>query len=135
MTGPEHGCELRATAVHPQGADPYASTMAQLSIAPATTTTVVTTTTTTTTQFPPMVFKPPRNLGERDPKEFPLAHAPTPDNLRRFSFDVGGAQGFFEEAADGVDAIAEVCYTDTESNFSSGSNKEHLVNSRLTLLH
>jgi F-box and WD-40 domain protein CDC4 len=117
MAGSEHGCELRAaTTVHTQGVDPYASTMAQLSIAPATTTTVVTTTTTTTTQFPPMVFKPPRNLGQRDPKEYPLAYARTPDNLRRFSFEVAGARGYFEEAAEGVDAVAEVCYMNNELN-------------------
>jgi hypothetical protein len=89
--------------------EPY--TMAHLSIAPATTTTVVTTTTTTTTQFPPLLFNPPRSLSERDPKEYPLAHAHAPESLRRFCFDVGGEQACFQEAKDVADTIAEVRLT------------------------
>ncbi|KAL5400560.1 hypothetical protein PMIN06_012355 [Paraphaeosphaeria minitans] len=93
------------TTVQKQETEPY--TMAHLSIAPATTTTVVTTTTTTTTQFPPLLFKPPRSLSERDPKEYPLAHAHAPESLRKFCFDVGGEQACFQEAKDVADTIAE----------------------------
>lgn len=85
-------------------------TVARLSIAPATTTTVITTTTTTTTQFPPMYLKQPRSLSERDPEEYPLAHAPAPESIRKFCFDVGGEQALFQEANDGPEAIAEVCF-------------------------
>ncbi|KAF2690177.1 WD40 repeat-like protein [Lentithecium fluviatile CBS 122367] len=107
MACPEHGNELTSTTVHTHGMDPYATTMAHLSIAPATTTTVVTTTTTTTTKFPPMVLKPPRSLRDRDPKEFPLANARTPENIRKFLFEAGGGQASFQEADDGIDTIAE----------------------------
>lgn len=85
--------------------------MAHLSIAPATTTTVVTTTTTTTTQFPPMLFKPPRSLSERDPKEYPLANAHAPESLKKFCFDIGGEQACFQEAHDVGDSMAQVCLT------------------------
>ena len=97
------------TTVQTQAMEPY--TMAHLSIAPATTTTVVTTTTTTTTQFPPLLLKPPRSLSERDPKEYPLAHAHAPESLRKFCFDIGGDQACFQEATDVVDSIAQVCVT------------------------
>ncbi|KAK3210170.1 hypothetical protein GRF29_44g1876426 [Pseudopithomyces chartarum] len=85
--------------------EPY--TMAQLSLAPATTTTVVTTTTTTTTQFPPMLFKPPRSLSERDPKEYPLARAHAPESIQKFCFEIGGEQACFQEAKSVVDSIAQ----------------------------
>jgi F-box and WD-40 domain protein CDC4 len=110
MAFPDGVSELSSTTVHTEGVDPYASTMAHLSMAPATTTTVVTTTTTTTTKFPPLVFKPPRNLGDRDPKEYPLANAQSPAFIRRFVFEAGGAQAYFEEAEDQIDTIVEVCY-------------------------
>jgi len=108
MACPDLGSELRSTTVHTHEVDPYAHTMAHLSIAPATTTTIVTTTTTTTTKYPPIVFKPPRKLSERDPKEYPLANARTPEYIRKFSFDAGDAQAYFEEAEDVVDTIVEV---------------------------
>lgn len=118
--------------VQTQAMDPY--TIAQLSIAPATTTTVVTTTTTTTTQFPPLLFKPPRSLSERDPKEYPLAHAHAPESLRKFCFDLGGEQACFEEAKDVVDSIAEVRSTqqgyDTPGNVSlvqADSYEQHKI--------
>ncbi|KAF1991920.1 WD40 repeat-like protein [Aulographum hederae CBS 113979] len=74
------------------------STLGQLSYAPATQTTVVTTTTTTTTSFPPMLFKPPRHLHDRDPKQYPLASSPTPQALKSFCFDVNGKPAWFREA-------------------------------------
>jgi hypothetical protein len=82
--------------------------LCQLSYAPATQTTVVTTTTTTTTAFPPFLMKAPRNLAERDSKNYPLASKPTPDALKRFTFDLGGQIACFEEAADVDSAMNEV---------------------------
>ena len=52
---------------------PQHSTVAQLSFGPATQQTITTVTTTTTVSLPPLVFKPPRDLFERDPKQYPLA--------------------------------------------------------------
>ena len=110
MASPDGNTEAASvTTVQPQAIEPY--TMAHLSIAPATTTTVVTTTTTTTTQFPPLLFRPPRSLNERDAKEYPLAHAHAPESLRKFCFEVGGEQACFQEAKDLVDTIAEVRLT------------------------
>lgn len=87
--------------------DPYA-TMAQLSFAPATKTTVVTTTYTTTTTFPPMCINAPGLLGERDPKEYPLAHTQAPQSIRKFYFDSeGGALACFEEAHDISEKVQE----------------------------
>ena len=107
MTSPGRRAEVSSTAVQGQTMDPF-GTVAHLSIAPATTTTVITTTTTTTTQFPPMYLKQPRSLSERDPKEYPLAHAHAPESIRKFCFDVGGEQALFQEANNGPEAIAEV---------------------------
>src|ERR1700753_3665531 len=84
--------------------DPLYGNVCQLSYAPATKTTVVTTTTTTTTSFPPFLLPNPRTLRERDPKQYPLASTPTPSNLRRFSFNMGGHIACFEESSD-VDAV------------------------------
>ena len=110
MISPAHDTEASApsTLPHPPGIDPFA-TVAHLSIAPATTTTVVTTTTTTTTQFPPMYLRQPRSLRERDPKEYPLAHIPAPESIRKVLLDVGDQQLLFEEANDGAEALKEVC--------------------------
>ncbi|KAF2749766.1 WD40 repeat-like protein, partial [Sporormia fimetaria CBS 119925] len=73
-------------------------TLGQLSIAPATQTTVVTTTTTTTTSFPPILMSAPRCLSSLDAKDYPLAHVPAPESIRRFSFAAGDAEARFEEA-------------------------------------
>ncbi|KAI9688400.1 MAG: SCF ubiquitin ligase complex subunit cdc4 [Bathelium mastoideum] len=73
-------------------------TLGQLSYGPATQTTVVTTTTTTTTSLAPIVLKPSRHLNERDPKMYPLASTPTPQSLRRISFNIGGHHACFREA-------------------------------------
>ncbi|KAH8730859.1 WD40-repeat-containing domain protein [Phaeosphaeriaceae sp. PMI808] len=86
--------------VHTEALDPYA-TMGQFSFAPATKTTVVTTTYTTTTTFPPLCVNAPGSLGERDPKEYPLAHVQAPESIRKIYFDAGGDLACFEEA-DGV---------------------------------
>lgn len=78
---------------------PY-TTVGQFSYAPTTQTTVVTTTTTTTTTFPQLVMKPPRELNELDPKEYPLAAVPTPAALKRFAFDIDGKPAYFREEDD-----------------------------------
>lgn len=107
MASPDENPEpARVTTMQTQAIEPY--TMAHLSIAPATTTTVVTTTTTTTTQFPPLLFKPPRTLNERDPKEYPLAHAHAPESLRKFCFEIGGEQACFQESSDVAGTMAKV---------------------------
>ena len=93
-----------------QAVDPYV-TMGQLSMAPATQTTVVTTTTTTTMSYPPFVMNAPRNLSERDSKEYPLAHAQAPESIRKFYFDAGGTQACFEEADNVADKMQQVRIT------------------------
>ena len=97
----------------PRGPSPFDSYAAvgQLSYAPATKTTVVTTTTTTTTSFPPILFKNPRNLLERDPKQYPLAATPTPQSIRKLCFDLGGIQTRFEEDEDVRGNVLEVSLT------------------------
>ncbi|KAH7383236.1 WD repeat-containing protein pop1 [Pyrenochaeta sp. MPI-SDFR-AT-0127] len=92
-----HGTDSVSKTVHNEAMDPYA-TMGQFSFAPATKTTVVTTTYTTTTTFPPMCINAPGSLGERDPKEYPLAHTQAPESIRKFYFESGGELACFEEA-------------------------------------
>ncbi|KAH8701659.1 putative cell division control protein Cdc4 [Talaromyces proteolyticus] len=77
-----------------------ASSLGQFSFAPATRTTVVTTTTTTTTNFPPLVLNPPRSARQLDPRLYPLADNPTPSELRRFQFELGGQSVVFNEPDD-----------------------------------
>ncbi|KAF2020536.1 WD40 repeat-like protein [Aaosphaeria arxii CBS 175.79] len=106
-TVPPSGSQEPGSAISKKPAiDPYA-TIGQLSIAPATHTTVVTTTTTTTTSFPPMFMKAPRNLRDRDAKEYPLANAPAPESIRKFMFSTGNGQACFEEAGDSDEKIRE----------------------------
>lgn len=84
------------------------SSVGQFSFAPTTQTTVVTTTTTTTMSFPQLVMRPPRNLNELDPKEFPLAATPTPPNLKRLCFDLNGKRTHFRETDDPEQSLREV---------------------------
>lgn len=100
------GCEAGSKTANAQAVD-YA-TLGQLSIAPATHTTVVTTTTTTMTSYPPIVMGAPRNLKERCPKEFPLAHTPAPESIRKFTFSAGDMEARFEEATDVLEKVQEV---------------------------
>jgi F-box and WD-40 domain protein CDC4 len=86
------------------------SSLGQFSFAPATRTTVVTTTTTTTTNFPPLVFNPPRSARHLDPKLYPLAANPTPSELRRFQFELGGQSVIFNEPDDTSAALDEVSF-------------------------
>ncbi|KAL6708989.1 SCF ubiquitin ligase complex subunit cdc4 [Coniothyrium glycines] len=100
-----HGADTSKPA-HTELADPYA-TMGRFSFAPATKTTVVTTTYTTTTTFPPMCINAPGNLGERDPKEYPLAHTQAPEAIRKFYFESGGGLACFEEENHTSDKVQE----------------------------
>jgi F-box and WD-40 domain protein CDC4 len=79
---------------------PQHSTMAQLSFGPATQQTITTVTTTTTVSLPPLVMKPPKDLYDRDPKQYPLAFSPTPHSIKRFCFDVNGRPTMFHESED-----------------------------------
>lgn len=107
-TGPAaHSCEA-GSGVQGQAVDPYA-TLGQLSIAPATQTTVVTTTTRTITSYPPLLLNAPRNLSERDSREYPLARAPAPQSIKRFRFPLGDAQACFEETNDVATSVQKVC--------------------------
>lgn len=98
---------------------PY-STLAQLSYAPATQTTVVTTTTTTTTTFPPMFLNAPRRLSDRDPKLYPLASSPTPQQLKRFRFEMGGRPTWLHEADNAEQTLREVRRTVSEPLWAVG---------------
>ncbi len=82
--------------------------LGQFSFAPATQTTVVTTTTTTTTSFPPLVMKAPTHLYRLDPKMYPLAASPTPQALKKLSFEAGGRQTLFQEAENASQTLRTV---------------------------
>ncbi|KAF2164646.1 hypothetical protein M409DRAFT_67767 [Zasmidium cellare ATCC 36951] len=74
--------------------------MGQFTLGPATKQTVTTVTTYTTVQLPPLIMEPPKDLEERDPKQYPLAHTPTPASMRDFDFQFGGQPVAFHEAED-----------------------------------
>ena len=84
---------------------PPHSTAGQFRFGPATQQTVTTVTTTTTVSLPPLVMKPPRDLEDRDPKQYPLAFAPTPAHLQRFSTDVYGRPLRFHEEEDAQETV------------------------------
>lgn len=84
---------------------PQHSTVAQMAFGPATQQTVVTTTTTTTVSLPPLIMRPPKDLYERDPKQYPLAFSPTPHTIKRFCFDVNGRPAVFHEAEDAEETV------------------------------
>ncbi|KAH9862513.1 hypothetical protein IAQ61_009930 [Plenodomus lingam] len=105
-SGRGRGSDAVSNTLHAEQVDPYA-TMGQFSFAPATKTTVVTTTYTTTTTFPPICINAPGNLSQRDPKEYPLAHAQAPESIRKFYFESGGELACFEEANPISDKVKE----------------------------
>ncbi|QVM06830.1 SCF ubiquitin ligase complex subunit cdc4 [Coccidioides posadasii str. Silveira] len=82
-------------------------TIGQFSFAPTTQTTIVTTTTTTMTKFPPLIMHPPRVLQSLDPKQYPLAAAPTPESLRDIRFNLNGKSIVLHEPDDAPGALAE----------------------------
>lgn len=77
-------------------------------LAPTTHTRVVTTTTTTTTSFPPVVFGEPRLRDEDDGHAYPLLTAETPEELRRFMFEVDGRALTFTESGDAMASMKQV---------------------------
>ncbi len=79
---------------------PQHSTVAQVSFGPATQQTVTTVTTTTTISLNPLVIKPPKDLFERDLKQFPLALTPTPSYLKKYCVDYDGQPIHFQEEED-----------------------------------
>lgn len=69
--------------------DPAAnSSRLQYEVAECVETKTITTTTTTKRSFPPLFIRQPRALEALDSKEYPLAHGPTPPDLRKFSLDL-----------------------------------------------
>jgi len=84
------------------------STVGQFAFAPATQMTTVTTTTTTTVSLEPFILKPPVDLADRDPKQFPLAFTPTPASMRRIDLEVGGLRTSFREADDNAEFLQDV---------------------------
>lgn len=95
----EHNTNIIATM------PPEHSTMAQISFGPATQQTVTTVTTTTTVSLPPLIMKPPKDLHDRDPKQYPLAYSPTPSSIKKFCFDVNGRSTAFHEPEDPVETL------------------------------
>jgi len=86
------------------------SIVGQFAFAPTTQTTIVTTTTTTTTSFPPLIFRPPRNLLRLDPKDYPLAATPTPQAIKRFCFDMNGIPTLYRESENAQEALINVSF-------------------------
>lgn len=84
-------CKKQRTMAEPN------TTVGQFSLLPATQMTTVTTTTTTTINLEPFILKPPADLADRDPKQFPLAFTPTPASMRRIDLEFGGLQASFQE--------------------------------------
>lgn len=84
---------------------PQHSTVAQLSFGPATQQTVTTVTTTTTVSLPPLIMRPPKDLFDRDPKQYPLAFTPTPSYLKRFCADLNGNPIRFQEEEDARETV------------------------------
>ncbi|KAI9648928.1 SCF ubiquitin ligase complex subunit cdc4 [Ciborinia camelliae] len=69
----------------------------QVELADIIETKTVTTTTTTKRSYPPLLIQNPRPLDSLDAKEYPLAFKPTPPELTKFSYEIGGQQMEFEE--------------------------------------
>lgn len=86
---------------------PPNATVASMCFGPATQQTVVTTTTTTTVSLPPLIMNPPKNLMERDPKQYPLVFSPTPRSIKRFCFDVHGRPTTFHESEDAEETLRQ----------------------------
>lgn len=103
--------ETSQTVTTSSSASPY-STLGHLSFAPATQQTIVTTTTTTTVSLPPLLFKPPRHLSTRDPKQYPLALAPTPNSLKNFYIQVGDKPVVYKESDDAQASLNNVSLTE-----------------------
>ncbi|KAI0958053.1 hypothetical protein AcW1_006241 [Taiwanofungus camphoratus] len=80
-----------------------------LYLAPSVNTTTVVTTTTTTTTYAPIPLPPlPTPSSPKDPKTYPLLHAPLPKSLRHFPLVFpGGARAAFRDSGAGEDDVDE----------------------------
>ncbi|KAM3416648.1 Cell division control protein 4 [Cercospora zeina] len=103
---------------------PEHSTMAQMSFGPATQQTVTTVTTTTTVSLPPLVMKPPKDLYDRDPKQYPLAFTPTPSSIKRFCFDINGRPTVFHESEDPTETMRRYKQLQAKIHRSNGSIRQ-----------
>lgn len=111
QSGPSTGQPLQSTTSQPMASTmppPPHTTVGHFSYGPATQQTVVTTTTTTTVSFPPLLIRPPRDLDNRDVRQYPLAFSPTPNAMKRFCVDVGGRPTLYKEADDADAALKKV---------------------------
>lgn len=127
--------ETSQTVTTSSSAPPY-SILGHLSFAPATQQTIVTTTTTTTVSLPPLLFKPPRHLSTRDPKQYPLALAPTPNSLKNFCIQVGDKPVVYKESDDAQTSLNKVSLNEFEytkqqlSTSGSSIDNKHIYKSR-----
>ena len=99
----------------------------------------VTTTTTTTTTYAPITLPPiPPPPTLKDPKQYPLLHAPLPRSLRRFPLVFpGGTRAIFQDPSESDDEVEPGWVGDdivggegwqlVTQNFSSGKDKEIVV--------
>ncbi|KAK4545925.1 hypothetical protein LTR36_002489 [Oleoguttula mirabilis] len=79
---------------------PPDTTVGSFTFGPAIQRVVTTVTTTTTTALPPILMHPPKDLHDRDPKQYPLAFTPTPHPLKKFAFNHHGRPTTFHESED-----------------------------------
>ncbi|CAK1364437.1 unnamed protein product [Cercospora beticola] len=124
MTDHKHISEHTHTSTATTMMPPEHSTMAQMSFGPATQQTVTTVTTTTTVSLPPLVMKPPKDLYDRDPKQYPLAFTPTPSSIKRFCFDVNGRPTVFHESEDPAETMRRYKQLQAQIHRSNGSIRQ-----------
>ncbi|KAF2765011.1 WD40 repeat-like protein [Teratosphaeria nubilosa] len=79
---------------------PPNTTVGSFSYGPAIQKTTTTVTTTTTISLPPIAIKPPSDLHERDPRQYPLAFTPTPHQFKHITYNCNGRPTSFFEADD-----------------------------------
>jgi F-box and WD-40 domain protein CDC4 len=92
---------------------PPNTNVGQFTFGSAVQTTVTTITKTTTTALPPIALLPPKDLHERDPRQYPLAFTPTPNPLKKFAFNYHGRPTSFYEAEDPKETLRK--YHDTQA--------------------
>ncbi|KAI7089215.1 WD40 repeat-like protein [Hortaea werneckii] len=121
MAGHEGNTTTSTTTSHPM--PPENSTVGSFSFGPAIQRVVTTVTTTTTTALPPIVMHPPKDLQERDPKQYPLAFTPTPNPLKKFAFDYHGRPASFHESEDPNETVRRYQESQAILDNSGGSIK------------
>ena len=95
-------------------------TAGQFSFAPATQQTTITTTTTTTVSLAPLMIRPPQDLLQRDPKQYPLAFSPTPASMKRFGFELAGRSTLYQEAEEADEFVHRYDEQQAELQASNG---------------